>query len=360
MNFTPLNKIRHNRFWVYQLLGWWALVVALIFLSLLFNPPTDNFWFALSFVYFANSVIGVILTCGLRYIYRFVWDKGFILRFILAWMGSLIAAYFLWLSQIFLRTLLLDRQTIMERVLFGDFSFCVTLILLWSGAYFIFKYNLLFQIEKEKSLRSEALAHEAQLLMLRYQLNPHFLFNALNAISTLVLTKAVDPANEMVTKLSKFLRYSLDHSPFGRVSLAHEIETSQLYLDIEKVRFSERLKLVFDIEDTVRDSLVPTMVLQPLIENSIKHGISKNEKGGTLQIKAREVQGSLVLEVIDDGPGISGIDGRNSDKFVPTGVGISNIRNRLRELYGETYELRFTNVTPNGLSAQVRIPNEYS
>ena len=112
MNFAPLNKIRHNRFWVFQLLGWLALVVALIFLSLLFNPPTDNFWFALSFVYFANSVIGVILTCGLRYIYRFVWDRGFILRFILAWMGSLVAAYFLWLSQIFLRTLFLDTYEI--------------------------------------------------------------------------------------------------------------------------------------------------------------------------------------------------------------------------------------------------------
>ena len=110
----------------------------------------------------------------------------------------------------------------------------------------------------------------------------------------------------------------------------------------------------------MRDSLVPTMVLQPLIENSIKHGISKNEKGGTLQIKAREVEDSLVLEVIDDGPGILGIGSRSCDKFVPTGVGISNIRNRLRELYGDNYELRFTNVTPNGLSVQVRIPNEDS
>ena len=358
MNFAPLNKIRHNRFWVFQLLGWWALVVALIFLSLLFNPPTESFWFSLSFVYFANAVFGVFVTCGLRYIYRFVWDRGFILRFILAWLGSLIAAWLLWLSQIFLLTLLLDKQTIMERVLFGEFSFCVTLILLWSSAYFIFKYNLLFQIEKEKSLRSEALAHEAQLLMLRYQLNPHFLFNTLNAISTLVLTKAADPANEMVTKLSKFLRYSLDHSPFDRVSLAHEIETSKLYLDIEKVRFSERLKLVFDIEDAARDSLVPTMVLQPLIENSIKHGISKNQEGGVLTIKAFREQDSLILQVIDNGPGISGIDRQMSDEFVASGVGINNIKNRLEQLYDNNYQLSFSNISPRGLSVTMRIPNE--
>ena len=107
--------------------------------------------------------------------------------------------------------------------------------------------NLLLQIEQEKVLRSTALANQAQLSMLRYQLNPHFLFNTLNAISTLVLAKATQQANEMLTKLSKFLRYSLDHSPLDRVTLAHELETSQLYLDIEKVRFADRLRLQIDI-----------------------------------------------------------------------------------------------------------------
>ena len=96
MSLASINKIRHNRFWLFQILGWWALVVALILLSLLFNPPTDNFWFALSFVYAANSVIGVGLTWGLRHIYRFVWDRGFIIRSILAWLGSLHEANLLW------------------------------------------------------------------------------------------------------------------------------------------------------------------------------------------------------------------------------------------------------------------------
>jgi sensor histidine kinase YesM len=136
------------------------------------------------------------------------------------------------------------------------------------------------------------------------------------------------------------------------------METSQLYLDIEKVRFSERLKLVFEIEDTVRDSLVPTMVLQPLIENSIKHGISKNQEGGTLTIKAYKDQDSLILQVIDNGPGISGIDGKTSNEFVASGVGINNIRNRLEQLYDNNYELSFSNVSPRGLSVTMRIPNE--
>ena len=132
-----LNKIRHNRFWLFQLLGWWALVVVLILLSLLFNPPTDNFWFALSFVYAANSVIGGVLTWGLRHIYRFVWDRGFIIRFILAWLGSLLVAYLLWVSQISLLTLLLDRQTILDRVIFWRFFFLCDFnsIMEWSVLY---------------------------------------------------------------------------------------------------------------------------------------------------------------------------------------------------------------------------------
>ena len=100
MILARLNKIRHNRFWLLQLLGWWALAVALIFLSLLFNPPTDGFWFALSVTYAASSVAGGFLTWGLRHIYRLVWDRGFIVRFIIAWLGSLLAALFLWFSPV--------------------------------------------------------------------------------------------------------------------------------------------------------------------------------------------------------------------------------------------------------------------
>ena len=100
------------------------------------------------------------------------------------------------------------------------------------------------------------------------------------------------------------------------------------------------------------------MLLQPIIENSIKHGISKNEGGGTLEIRAFRDEETLILEVIDDGPGIAGIRGKASDDFIPSGVGISNIRNRLSELYGDNYELSFANVAPRGLSVKVRIPNE--
>ena len=193
--------------------------------------------------------------------------------------------------------------------------------------------------------------------MLRYQLNPHFLFNTLNAISTLVLSKATDQANEMVTKLSKFLRYSLDHSPLDRVTLAHELETSKLYLDIEIVRFAERLKLQFEVAENAQSALVPTMLLQPIIENSIKHGITKVESGGTILIKASKNGGLLTLEVADDGPGLPEEDAE-ARLSLSKGVGISNIRNRLKEIYGSNHELTFANAVPNGLKVTVTIPYE--
>ena len=358
MSFASLTKIRRNQFWVFQFIGWSGFVVILLLLSLLFNPPTTGFLVPLVSVYAISALFAVVLTSGLRLLYRIVWDKGFILRFFVAWFGSFVAAAFWQVAMDFLELFFLDTQTINGRVLFGEFViFTFPLILLWTGFYFIIKYNRLFQVEKEKSLRSEALAHEAQLLMLRYQLNPHFLFNTLNAISTLVLSKATDQANEMVTKLSKFLRYSLDHSPLDRVSLAHELETSRLYLDIEKVRFAERLKLQFDIEVNAQSALVPTMLLQPIIENSIKHGITKVAPGGTIKIKARKNGGLLTLDITDDGPGLPEEDAE-ARLSLSKGVGISNIRNRLKEIYGNDHKLVFANTEPSGLKVTVVIPYE--
>ncbi|MFL2873975.1 MAG: sensor histidine kinase [Pseudohongiellaceae bacterium] len=356
MILPSFSNLQRNQFWIFQLIGWSALVVILILLSTLFNPPTAGYFVSLALTYAGSALIAAILTLGLRLIYRWTWESGFIVRFLLAWFGSLFTAYLWQLAQIDLASMLLDVATIEGRVLFGEFLiFSYPLMLFWSGFYFIIKYYQLFQIEKEKSLRSEALAHEAQLLMLRYQLNPHFLFNTLNAISTLVLSKTTEQANEMVTKLSKFLRYSLDHSPLDRVNLAHELETSGLYLDIEKVRFADRLRLEFDIETGTESALVPTMILQPIIENSFKHGIAKNEKGGTITIRVRKKGKFLTLEVADDGPGLSA-DEHEQELSLSKGVGISNIRNRLQVIYGNDHELMFTNVEPSGLSVTVVIP----
>ena len=359
MSSNTLDLIRSKQFWVFQLLGWSAWVLMLVLRDIIFVPP--EYIFSRALVSGVSAVTAMFLTAGLRSLYKLVWERGFIVRFLVAWFGSFGVAM-IWqpirnyISFIpFGEVLSLSDATAEE--LFDDlFISSFPLILLWSGLYFIIKYYQLFQAEKEKSLRSESLAHEAQLLMLRYQLNPHFLFNTLNAISTLVLSSANDRANEMLTKLSKFLRYSLDHSPLDKVSLSHELETSKLYLDIEKVRFAERLRLEIDIEAKAERAMVPTMLLQPLIENSIKYAISQSETGGTIRISAHVRDDTLILQVADDGPGLPTLDGENDGSAFSQGVGISNIRNRLQEIYSRKHKLTFSNAEAGGLIVTVEIP----
>ena len=359
MSSDSFRIIQKSQFWIFQLIGWSIWVLMLVLRDLFFVPP--EYIFPRALVFGLSAVIGMVLTTGLRYLFRVVWERGFVVRFLVTWFGSIFAA-FLW--QPFRNSIallpfgeLFDLSNTSAEDLFdGVFSSSFPVLLIWSGLYFIIKYYQLFQAEKEKSLRSEALAHEAQLLMLRYQLNPHFLFNTLNAISTLVLSQATEQANEMLTKLSKFLRYSLDHSPLDRVSLAHELETSQLYLDIEKVRFAERLKLDFSIDSEAEAALVPTMLLQPIIENSIKHGISKSVDGGCIKIEARLKDNNLTIKVTDDGPGLSEDELAGKDVNFSNGVGVSNIRNRLQEIYGSNHSLEFENAQPTGLTVKVVIP----
>ena len=359
MSTTTLALIRGKQFWIFQLLGWSVWVLMLVLRDLIFVPV--EYIFPRALVSGLSAMAAMLITAGLRYLYCLVWERGFIVRFLVAWFGSLTAA-FVWqpfqnyVALLPFGELISLADVSVENLLDGLFRDSFPLMLLWSGLYFIIKYYQLFQAEKEKSLRSEALAHEAQLLMLRYQLNPHFLFNTLNAISTLVLSGVNETANEMLTKLSKFLRYSLDHSPLDKVSLAHELETSSLYLDIEKVRFAERLRLEFDIEKRAEKALVPTMILQPLIENSIKYAISKSESGGKISIVARVEKDRLKLEVSDDGPGLPESDGQDDMPDLSQGVGVSNIRNRLQQIYGDEHSLSFYNAKSGGLTVAVEIP----
>jgi LytS/YehU family sensor histidine kinase len=245
---------------------------------------------------------------------------------------------------------------LMERLSFHESQIAAwVLILAWSAAYFAIKFARIFREVRESALKAAAMAHEAQLKMLRYQLNPHFLFNTLNAISTLVLEHETEQANRMVTKLSSFLRYSLDNDPMQRITLRQELEALRLYLDIEKVRFEDRLQLELDVEQGAETALIPSLLLQPLVENAIKHGIAQVESEGRLRIAARVFAGELLLEISDNGPGVTLVDG---DIPNGRGVGLRNTRERLRELYGAAHSFRLAPVSPRGLGIHIRIPCE--
>jgi LytS/YehU family sensor histidine kinase len=227
----------------------------------------------------------------------------------------------------------------------------------WGGFYFGINYYLKLRDESERALMSARLADQAQLKMLRYQLNPHFLFNTLNAISTLVLEKDGRQANEMLTKLSAFLRYSLDSDPLQKTSLAEELRALQLYLDIEKTRFADRLKINVDIDEDVLDARVPSLILQPAIENAIKYAIARMESGGEIGIVAKRDGAMLKLQVCDNGP----LAPDNPEALLAdakTGVGLVNMRERLAHLYGARQSFALSRIDPRGLCVTMRLPLE--
>jgi LytS/YehU family sensor histidine kinase len=228
------------------------------------------------------------------------------------------------------------------------------ILLCWSGLYFGIKYYLRLQEQTEQTLKATSAAHQAQLKMLRYQLNPHFLFNTLNAISTLILDGANETANKAVSRLSDFLRYTLDNDPMSRVTLGSELSAIDLYLEIEKVRFGDRLVIEKSIEAKAQDALVPSLILQPLIENAIKYAITPSEEGGTLRISARVQHKTLVLQISDSGPGLG--NGNNGQKS--SGVGLKNTRERLQQLFGDQQAFTLAPNEPRGLRITINIPYE--
>jgi two-component system LytT family sensor kinase len=235
----------------------------------------------------------------------------------------------------------------------------------WAALYYAINYYLQVEEQADRLERLEAQATSAQLAMLRYQLNPHFLFNTLNSISTLVLLRQTEPANAMLTRLSSFLRHTLVSQPGGKVSMAQEVETLKLYLDIERMRFEERLRTQFTIEPGASDASLPSLLLQPLVENAIKYAVSPQEEGARISLTAQVIGNRLRVTVDDTGPGLQGrplVPQRYSQNAVngtvSTGVGLANIRDRLAQAYGDDH--RFDIVTPpeGGFTVIIEIPYE--
>lgn len=192
---------------------------------------------------------------------------------------------------------------------------------------------------------------KAQLSALRRQIEPHFLFNTLNAIAGLVREKRNDAAVNMIAGLSDFLRRVVEDSDRQQVPLREELDFTQKYLDIQKARFAERLEFSVDVPAELLSAQVPSLILQPMVENAIKHGIAKRAHGGAIRIAASRSNGTLMLRVYNDGPSLpAGWDNSQS------GIGISNVRTRLQSLYGEGYDLSLCNRKPGGVEAAVSVP----
>lgn len=351
MNWRQLFDDRNKFFWALQLSGWAGYGLVQYLGS--FTQEMRDIYIVIVAL---GAYAGFLLTIPLRYLYRRIWNTRPPMLFLIVLLASFVVAT-LWA--------VIDNLTNWEIYRFGYrpinplmyFNFTIGkwyIILSWSGLYFVIKYYQMLQDEKQKALTAASMAHQSQLKMLRYQLNPHFLFNTLNAISTLILVEENKSANKMISRLSDFLRFSLDNEPIKRITLAREVEVLMLYLDIEKVRFEERLQVHTNISEEASRALVPSMFLQPLIENSIKYAIARLESQGVIEIHAWVDIETLVIEVKDNGP--VQVHSVPSKSRAGGGVGLTNTAERLKALYGTQYSFNLSANDPTGCKVEIRIP----
>lgn len=242
-------------------------------------------------------------------------------------------------------------DTFVTALIFQASMFLIAYALIVTATYLIDARERLARQAAETAQLNEELS-KAQLAALRGQMEPHFLYNTLNSIAGLVRDAHGDRAVSMIVGLSEFLRRASADSMRPQVTLTEEVEYLERYLDIQKVRFGDRLRVLIDIPAHLRDAQVPSLLLQPLAENAIKHGIAKRAAGGTVRVTAaRSDDGSLRLSVYNDGA-----DASTDWATSPFGIGMGNLRTRLKILYGERGDLALGPSEPCGVEVAVTLP----
>ncbi len=354
-------------FWIMHSLYWSTLALA-SFLTL-------NLWYGTGAWYdiahtLLQSLIGFILVLPLHGLYNKIWQRSFIYRLV----SSLLAIIFLATLWTFVRMWIFISMTPADDDLwaeFGGWYFSGIFIFLgWSAFYYGIVYYELVQTEREKRLavastvrleklkrlEAEKSASESKLQMLRYQLNPHFLFNTLNAISAFISVDEANNAKIMIQRLSHFLRYSLEDNSIDAIPFEKDLDALKLYVAIEEVRFSDRLKIIYDVDPEALSIKVPSMILQPIVENSLKFGMSQDNSFSTITISAKIVEKKLCLTVRDDGPGLSRSNSEFLDFESHSGVGLKNTESRLKAFYDGDYDFKIENISPNGALVTLLLP----
>jgi hypothetical protein len=228
------------------------------------------------------------------------------------------------------------------------------LLLAWAAIYLALANAQQARAAERREGEFRRAAQVAELRSLRHQVNPHFLFNTLNSLSALVLTGRHEGAERMIQMLAGFYRRSLGGDPTGDLTLGEEIGLQKLYLEIEAVRFPERLRTVIDVPEALTDACVPGMILQPLIENSIKHGVARTTSPVTITIAAWPEGERLVMSIGDDGPGTGG--GQSEGRSEGLGIGLANVRDRLQARFGDDASLDAEAMPEGGFRTVMRLP----
>jgi LytS/YehU family sensor histidine kinase len=345
----PFFGDKNRAFWVLQSAGW------SFYLMLRMASGVGN-GMNLSFVIpvLVSAAAGYSITLVMGAAYRWLIGR----RPIVTWTGSVltaIAAVGLYSAIDAWMFNMMDREgaPFNGSLFLGSVTINTLLLGAWSALYFGINFYLIVEQQIDQLERLEGQATSAQLAMLRYQLNPHFLFNTLNSISTLVLLKQTERANAMLSRLSSFLRYTLVYEPTAQVTLAQEVETLKLYLEIEKMRFEERLRTRFEIDPGASKARLPSLLLQPLVENAIKYAVTPQEDGAEISVDARLVGSRVHIVVSDTGQGLNGSVPAPSDS---TKVGLANITERLAQAFGDDHSMHAADRPEGGFAVSIDIP----
>ena len=356
---------RNYLFWAFQCGGWSAYSMV-TFLSITFMDDNVSAPHVLHIALQAG--LGILASWPLRPIYRATFEAPLPKRVLVSVIAIAVFSALWTASRLYTFELISGEPALWLEFHYWYFG-SLFVFLSWTVLYYGIHYYELLALEHQKVLeasalneaeklrrvRAESLAREAQLKMLRYQLSPHFLFNTLNAINAMVRLEENQQAGKMIQSLSRFLRSTLDQGEYTDVTLEEEVASLQLYLDIEKARFQDRLELEIDITPEVRLALLPGLILQPIVENAMKYAVAPYEEGGKVVVRARADDQQLLLEVQDSGPGMADTvqsDGR--------GIGIRNTLDRLENLYGDSFRFETINRSAGGLIVRISIPLRYA
>ena len=345
----PFFEDKNRAFWRLQAAGWTGYLL-LRSVTVISNAPSFQGLVPVVLTAIVGYCITLILSVLYGYFRRFRRLTEIGLMLVTLALASIVYAFIDAFAFSFIGR---GAPGVELKLLTGTLFLDFTALAGWTALYFAINYYIIVEEQIDQLATLENQASSAQLAMLRYQLNPHFLFNTLNSISTLVLLKQTERANVMLSRLSSFLRYTLANEPTAHVTIAQEVETLKLYLDIEKMRFEERLRPRFDIDPAAEKARLPSLLLQPLVENAIKYAVTPKEEGAEICVDVRLAGDRVHIGVSDTGPGLQPTKNRPS---LSTGVGIANIRERLAQAYGPDHRFTMQALPAGGFGVEIEIP----
>ena len=353
------RKISRAGFWWLQCLGWLGFCIVSVLSAI---PLREGSWVYVYYV--ALSLAGFFATLPLRWLCRlslarsYAWPRIFVSIAAACYALAIPTGWIALYSDRAFKTKSFYPKSWHELLVdsLADSISTTILFIAWSGIYFGMKQWQAGRLREERLLRLEMMAREAELRALRYEVTPHFLFNTLNGISTLVGEGDIRGGREMIALLGDFLRTTLESSAHGDVTLSYEMRHMEQYLAIEQVRLGDNLRLSVSIDPAVQDAMVPNLLLQPLIENAIRHGVAQCTKGGTLEVRAFREKNLATISVSNSVERHT----ENAPDHLRTRrkMGLDNTRSRLTARYGEAAECVVHQDDPGQWKVILRFPYE--